>query len=104
LPTLPEDQRDIAAAGLILAFVVDDLEGELARLQAEGVRITMPLTVEEWGSARSRSVVRAESSSSWSTGRVAGDVMETQPGLDGRHGQSGRTAKARRYRALVRLQ
>lgn len=49
LPTLPEDQRDEHAAGLILAFVVDDLEGELARLESEGVRITMPLTVEEWG-------------------------------------------------------
>jgi uncharacterized glyoxalase superfamily protein PhnB len=49
LPTLPADQRDDHAAGLILAFVVDDLEGELARLEGEGVRITMPLTVEEWG-------------------------------------------------------
>jgi uncharacterized glyoxalase superfamily protein PhnB len=49
LPSLPEDQRDDHACGVILAFVVDDLEGELARLQAEGVRITMPLTVEEWG-------------------------------------------------------
>ncbi len=49
LPTLPADQRDDRAAGLILAFVVDDLEGELARLRAEGVPITMPLTVEEWG-------------------------------------------------------
>ena len=49
LPTLPDDQRDVHATGLILAFVVDDLEGELARLQAEGVTITMPLTVEEWG-------------------------------------------------------
>ncbi|AVT29578.1 MULTISPECIES: VOC family protein [unclassified Plantactinospora] len=49
LPTLPADQRDDHARGLILAFVVDDLEGELARLQAEGVTITMPLTVEEWG-------------------------------------------------------
>lgn len=49
LPTLPEDQRDEHAAGLILAFVVDDLEGELTRLESEGVRITMPLTVEEWG-------------------------------------------------------
>ena len=36
-------------AGLILAFTVDDLEGELARLRAEGAAITMPLTVEEWG-------------------------------------------------------
>lgn len=49
LPTLPDDQRDVHATGLILAFVVDDLEGELARLQREGVAITMPLTVEEWG-------------------------------------------------------
>lgn len=49
LSTLPADQRDDTAAGLILAFTVEDLEGELARLQAEGVTITMPLTVEEWG-------------------------------------------------------
>ncbi|RZU75951.1 glyoxalase/bleomycin resistance protein/dioxygenase superfamily protein [Micromonospora kangleipakensis] len=49
LTSLPEDQRNYHATGLILAFVVDDLEGELARLQAEGVPITMPLTVEEWG-------------------------------------------------------
>lgn len=49
LATLPADQRDDHARGLILAFVVDDLEGELARLQAEGVTITMPLTAEEWG-------------------------------------------------------
>ncbi|MFC7403637.1 VOC family protein [Georgenia alba] len=49
LPTLPDDQRDVHAQGQILAFVVDDLEGELARLEGEGVTITMPLTVEEWG-------------------------------------------------------
>ncbi len=49
LATLPDDQRDVHATGLILAFVVDDLEGELRRLQDEGVAITMPLTVEEWG-------------------------------------------------------
>ena len=49
LPTLPEDQRWDRAQGLILAFEVDDLEGELARLRAEGVAITMPLTAEEWG-------------------------------------------------------
>ena len=49
LESLPEDQRHDHAAGLILAFVVDDLEGELARLQAEGVTITMPLTEEGWG-------------------------------------------------------
>lgn len=49
MPTLPADQRDVHAQGLILAFVVDDLEGELARLESEGVAITMPLTEEEWG-------------------------------------------------------
>ena len=49
LESLPEDQRHDHASGVILAFVVDDLEGELARLQSEGVRITMPLTAEEWG-------------------------------------------------------
>ena len=49
LETLPADQRNDHASGLILAFVVDDLEGELARLRGEGVVITMPLTDEEWG-------------------------------------------------------
>jgi uncharacterized glyoxalase superfamily protein PhnB len=49
LPTLPADQRNDHACGLILALTVDDLEGELARLQVEGVAITMPLTSEEWG-------------------------------------------------------
>jgi catechol 2,3-dioxygenase-like lactoylglutathione lyase family enzyme len=49
LESLPADQRDDHATGLILAFVVDDLEGELARLRGERVTITMPLTSEEWG-------------------------------------------------------
>ena len=49
MPTLPADQREVHARGQIIAFVVDDLEGELARLEREGVPITMPLTVEEWG-------------------------------------------------------
>ncbi|MET7378543.1 VOC family protein [Streptomyces sp. NPDC005526] len=49
LETLPADQREEHAAGLILAFVVEDLEGELARLRSEGVAITMPLTDEGWG-------------------------------------------------------
>jgi uncharacterized glyoxalase superfamily protein PhnB len=49
LATLPADQRDEHARGVILAFVVDDLEGELARVQGEGVTITMDLTEEEWG-------------------------------------------------------
>ena len=49
LATLPADQRDDHARGLILAFEVADLEGEFARLTAEGVAISMPLTSEEWG-------------------------------------------------------
>jgi catechol 2,3-dioxygenase-like lactoylglutathione lyase family enzyme len=49
LDVLPDDQRGRHATGLILAFTVEDLEGELARLRSEGVAITMPLTVEEWG-------------------------------------------------------
>ena len=49
LATLPADQRDEHARGLILALVVDDLEGELARLQAEGVAITLPPTVDGSG-------------------------------------------------------
>lgn len=49
MPTLPADQRDVAATGVILAFETDDLEGELARLRRAGVTITMPLTEEAWG-------------------------------------------------------
>lgn len=49
LHTLPADQRDEHAGGVILAFVVDNLEAELARLQGDGVAITMSLTAEEWG-------------------------------------------------------
>ncbi|MQS16695.1 glyoxalase [Streptomyces kaniharaensis] len=49
LEVLPEGFRDQHAAGLILAFTVDDLAGEEARLQAQGVEITMPLREEPWG-------------------------------------------------------
>ncbi|HZC27729.1 MAG TPA: VOC family protein [Actinopolymorphaceae bacterium] len=49
LASLPDDQRDDHADGVILAFVVDNLEAELARLTAEGVTITMPLREEAWG-------------------------------------------------------
>jgi catechol 2,3-dioxygenase-like lactoylglutathione lyase family enzyme len=49
LATLPDDQRDTHAAGVIIALVVADLDGELARLTGEEVPITMPLTTEEWG-------------------------------------------------------
>jgi len=33
----------------MLAFIVDDLEGELARLESENVVITMALMTEAWG-------------------------------------------------------
>jgi uncharacterized glyoxalase superfamily protein PhnB len=49
LATLPDDQRDNHATGVILAFVVDDLDAELERLTTEGVTVTMPLRAEEWG-------------------------------------------------------
>ncbi|KIF78368.1 glyoxalase [Streptomyces sp. 150FB] len=49
LASLPDDQRDDHADGVILAFVVDNLDSELARLEAEGVTITMPLREEPWG-------------------------------------------------------
>ena len=49
LASLPDDQRDDHADGVILAFVVDDLETELARLTSAGVAITMPLREEPWG-------------------------------------------------------
>jgi catechol 2,3-dioxygenase-like lactoylglutathione lyase family enzyme len=49
LEVMPAADRDRHADGVIVAFVVDDLEGELARLTAEGVTITLPLRTEEWG-------------------------------------------------------
>lgn len=49
LQTLPADQRDEHATGAHPRLVVDDLEAELAHLQAECVAITMPLTAEAWG-------------------------------------------------------
>lgn len=49
LASLPDDQREDHADGVILAFVVDNLDAELARLTAEGVAITMPLREEPWG-------------------------------------------------------
>ena len=46
---LPEDLRERRAAGVIVAFVVDDLEAEEARLRAAGVPITVPIREEPWG-------------------------------------------------------
>ena len=49
IEVLPESLRDRRAAGVIVAFVVDNLESEQERLRAEGVRITLPLREEPWG-------------------------------------------------------
>jgi catechol 2,3-dioxygenase-like lactoylglutathione lyase family enzyme len=45
----PATMRDHHADGLLIAFVVDDVDGECARLQDEGVEITTALETEPWG-------------------------------------------------------
>ena len=45
----PDHLRGHAADGLLVVFVVDDIDGEYARLQAAGVPITTPLETEPWG-------------------------------------------------------
>ncbi|YCK39871.1 VOC family protein [Actinomadura sp. ATCC 39365] len=46
---LPEAQRHQRASGLIVAFTVDGIDAEDARLRAENAPITMPLRTEPWG-------------------------------------------------------
>jgi len=45
----PETLRDRPADGLLVAFVVDDVDREYARLAAEGVSFTTPIETEPWG-------------------------------------------------------
>ena len=45
----PETLRGRSADGLLIVFVVDDVDPECARLEREGVAITTPLETEEWG-------------------------------------------------------
>jgi catechol 2,3-dioxygenase-like lactoylglutathione lyase family enzyme len=50
LPTFkPERLRGRRADGLLVVFVVDDIDREYARLQTEGVAITTPIETEPWG-------------------------------------------------------
>lgn len=49
LEVLPPHLREVRSAGTIVAFVVDDLDGEQARLRAEGVEPTLPIREEPWG-------------------------------------------------------
>jgi uncharacterized glyoxalase superfamily protein PhnB len=45
----PARLRERRADGLLVVFVVDDVDAEYARLQAEGVPITTPIETEPWG-------------------------------------------------------
>ncbi|WP_413804759.1 VOC family protein [Streptomyces sp. OE57] len=49
IEALPEGFRDQHAAGVIIAFTVNDLDAEYERLRSEGAPITMPLREEPWG-------------------------------------------------------
>ncbi len=48
-PFKPESMRGRTADGLLVVFVVDDIDAEYERIKAEGVPITTPLETEEWG-------------------------------------------------------
>jgi uncharacterized glyoxalase superfamily protein PhnB len=45
----PQAMRGRQADGLLIAFVVDDVDAEYARLRDEGVPITTPIQTEPWG-------------------------------------------------------
>ena len=45
----PERLRGRHADGLLLVFVVDDVDAEYVRLEAEGVEFTTPIETEPWG-------------------------------------------------------
>ncbi|WP_107659676.1 VOC family protein [Nocardia suismassiliense] len=44
----PKSQAGSAGEGLLVVFVVDDIDAEYARLQGEGVPIVTPIETEEW--------------------------------------------------------
>jgi catechol 2,3-dioxygenase-like lactoylglutathione lyase family enzyme len=45
----PVPMQDRHADGLLVVFVVGDVDAECARLEKEGVAITTPLQTEPWG-------------------------------------------------------
>jgi uncharacterized glyoxalase superfamily protein PhnB len=50
LPTFrPAALAGHRADGLLVVFVVDDVDGEFERLEREGVEITTPIQTESWG-------------------------------------------------------
>jgi uncharacterized glyoxalase superfamily protein PhnB len=48
----PEATRGRTVVGTLLAFLVDDVDAEEARLRAAGLQIVMPLVTEPWGQRR----------------------------------------------------
>lgn len=49
MEVLSESMHDQKVAGVIVAFVVEDVEAEEERLRGEGVAITLPLQEDPWG-------------------------------------------------------
>ncbi len=45
----PDSMRGRRADGLLVVFVVDDIDQQYSRLQQEGVPITTPIQTESWG-------------------------------------------------------
>jgi predicted enzyme related to lactoylglutathione lyase len=45
----PSSMRGHRADGLLIVFVVDDIDTEYTRLKTEGVTITTPIETEPWG-------------------------------------------------------
>ncbi|WP_282776868.1 VOC family protein [Nocardia sp. CC201C] len=45
----PERIAGSASQGLLVAFVVDDIDAEYERVRGEGVEIVTPIETEEWG-------------------------------------------------------
>ena len=45
----PPSLKDQRAEGVLVAFVVDDIDAEYAKIQAAGVPITTPIQTEPWG-------------------------------------------------------
>jgi uncharacterized glyoxalase superfamily protein PhnB len=45
----PEHMSGHAADGLLVVFVVEDVDAEYARFEAAGVPITTPIETEPWG-------------------------------------------------------
>ncbi|MFB9307782.1 putative enzyme related to lactoylglutathione lyase [Agromyces hippuratus] len=45
----PSEIAGSAGQGLLLVFVVDDLDGEFARIEAAGARVVTPPETEPWG-------------------------------------------------------